>query len=333
MPSPNRKMSFKNKVRTQISQARLKVTSSGAYKMTAARKAALMKAVKASAEARRGKQTAANANKARSAANSGRKSMGVRSKARNAVSQAKMKARPVRARVSGAVRGAVKGAIKSARGKVTSVRANKARNDANSGRKSMGVKSKAKNVVSQANMKSKPVRARVKGAVKGATKYAKGKATTLRANKARSDANSGRKSMSLRNKAKTVVSQANMKAKPALKTVGKAAISAKNTTSKKVSKLLGTDGKNGPQNGRGGRRGSQGGKTMGQTTITGPSTRAKVSGLPTKPSKSGPAARPKGSSTARAITSESKKLQARGAKPATAKRTAQQKVKLQKKKK
>jgi hypothetical protein len=268
-------MSFKNKVRTQISQARLKVTSSGAYKMTAARKAALMKAVKASAEARRGKQTAANANKARSAANSGRKSMGVRSKARNAVSQAKMKARPVRARVSGAVR----------------------------------------------------------GAVKGATKYAKGKATTLRANKARSDANSGRKSMSLRNKAKTVVSQANMKAKPALKTVGKAASSAKNTTSKKVSKLLGTDGKNGPQNGRGGRRGSQGGKTMGQTTITGPSTRAKVSGLPTKPSKSGPAARPKGSSTARAITSESKKLQARGAKPATAKRTAQQKVKSQKKKK
>ena len=253
MPSPNRKMSFKNKVRTQISQARLKVTSSGAYKMTAARKAALMKAVKASADARRNKQSVA--------------------------------------------------------------KTVKARNNANSGRKSMGLRSKAKNVVSQANMKTKPARNTVKGAVKGAVKSAKGKVSLMRADKARKDSTSGRKSMGLRSKAKNVVSQANMSARSTSKAAGKAVSSVKKTTSKKVSKALGTDGKNGPQNARGGRRGSQGGKTMGQITRTGPATRAKSS------------------STGRAITAESKKLQARGAKPATAKRTAQQKVKLQKKKK
>jgi hypothetical protein len=90
----------------------------------------------------------------------------------------------------------------------------------------------------------------------------------------------------------------------------KSTVKKKSGTAKRnISRILGRDGKNGP------------------------ATRSKVRGLPTKSLKNGPATRAKSSSTGRAITAESKKLQARGAKPATAKRTAQQKLKLQKKKK
>lgn len=126
MPVQGRKLSIRSKLKNKFSQRKIiarKVTtaikSTGAYKMTSGRKAALMKAVKASALAR-------SAKAARNNANSGRKGMSLKNQAKtqvsktsNTVAKAAGRGRAAVSSAASRAQGATRGAVVQARARFT----------------------------------------------------------------------------------------------------------------------------------------------------------------------------------------------------------------------
>lgn len=179
MPAQGRKLSIRSKIKNKFSQRKIigkkvgsavKGAASSVYKMTSARKAALVKAVKASAQARR-------ATAARSNANSGRKDMGVVNKAKTQVSKNSNTVSKAAGRASASVSKAVgRGRAAVAKAGV-SRRANSARNNSNSGRKGMSLANQAKTQVSKNSNTVAKAAGRGRAAVRGAVTQARARFT------------------------------------------------------------------------------------------------------------------------------------------------------------